>query len=208
MLQFDLTAQIRDQFGKGAAHRLRRSGLTPAVLYGHKEKVLSLELDTKELTNTMLKVQRRNAVFNLRVNNQGQESTFHVMVREMQTSPTSEALIHADFCAIALESPLSFTVPVVFNGKAKGVDMGGDLAVLVRSVVLKGRPLDVPEFIEKDISDLGVDEKYTCGDLNIPANVELVSDKETVCVSVSMPVKVAVAETAESAAAKKGGKKK
>ena len=208
MLQFDLTAQVRDQFGKGASHRLRRSGLTPAVLYGHKSEVLSLELDTKELTNTMLKVQRRNAVFNLRVNNQGQESTYHVMVREMQTSPTSEALIHADFCAIALERPLSFTVPVVFTGKAKGVDLGGDLAVLVRSVVLKGRPLDVPEFIEKDISDLGVDEKYTCADLNIPANVELVNDKETVCVSVSMPVKVAMAETTESAAAKKGGKKK
>jgi len=62
----------------------------------------------------------------------------------------------------------------------------------------------VPEFIEKDISDLGVDEKFTCADLGVPANVELLSNSDTVCASVSMPV-VAVVEAAP--ATTKGKKK-
>ena len=204
MLQFDLTAQVRNTFGKGAARRLRMVGLSPAVMYGNKTEPVSLQMDTKELTNTLLKVQRRNAVYTLHVTNNGAEVCHHVMVKELQREPVSGALVHADFLAISLEAPVVFTVPVNFVGKAKGVGMGGDLTIFVRSVVLKGRPLDVPEFLEKDISELGVDEKYTCADLDIPAGVQLLSDKDVVCASVSMPI-VAVVEAAPVAA--KGKKK-
>lgn len=204
MLQFDLTAQVRDTRGKGAARRLRVVGQTPAVLYGNNTEAVSLQMDTKELTNTLLKVQRRNAVYTMHVKNSGGETCHHVMVKELQTEPVSDALVHADFCAIALDQPIVFTVPVNYVGKAKGVDLGGDLTTFIRSVVLKGRPLDIPEYIEKDISDLGVDEKITCADLGVPASVELLSDKDAVCASVSMPI-VAVVEAAPVTA--KGKKK-
>lgn len=205
MLQFDLTAQVRNTFGKGAGRRLRMAGLSPAVMYGNKTEPVSLQMDIKDLTNTLLKVQRRNAVYTLHVNNDDAEvSCHHVMVKELQREPVSGALVHADFLVISLDAPVTFTVPVNFVGKPKGVDLGGDLTVLVRSVVLRGRPLDVPEFLEKDLSDLGVDEKYTCADLDIPAGVQLLSDKDVVCASVSMPVVVAV----EAAPEVKGKKKK
>ena len=204
MLQFDLTAQVRGTFGKGSSRRLRRGGLTPAVMYGNIMEPVSLQMDVKELTNTLLKVQRRNAVYTLHLKKDDAEVCHHVMVKELQREPVSGDLVHADFCAISLEAPLVFTVPVNFVGKAKGVDLGGDLTILVRSVVLKGRPLDIPEFLEKDISDLGVDEKYTNADLNIPAGVQLLSDKDAVCASVSQPVVVVV----EEAPATKGKKKK
>ena len=205
MLQFDLTAQMRDTFGKGASRRLRMVGQTPAVLYGNKMEALSLQMDTKELTHTLLKVQRRNAVYNLRVQKDDAEVLHHVMVKELQTEPVSDGLVHADFCAIDLDLPIVFTVPVNFVGKAKGVDLGGDMTIFVRKVALKGRPLDIPEFIEKDISDLGLENNYTCADLTLPANVELMGDKDAVCVSVGMPVIVAVEE---APAPTKGGKKK
>lgn len=207
MLQFDLTAQVRDTFGKGASRRLRMGGVTPANLYGNKTGAVSLQMDTRELTQTLLKVQRRNAVFTLHVNGAGQEEAcHHVMVKEIQTAPVSDALVHADFCALSLEEPLVFTVPVTYVGKAKGLALGGDMSVFVHSVVLKGRPLDIPETIEKDITDLGLDEKITCGDFAIPAGVELLSEKDVVAISVAMPVIAAVVE--EAPAAGKGKKKK
>jgi len=205
MLQFDLNAQVRNAFGKCESRRLRVGGLTPAILYGYNTEPVALQINSKELTNTLLKVQRRNAVYNLHVQNAQGDALCHVMVKELQTDPTSDALIHADFCAISLEAPLVFTVPVTFVGKAKGVELGGDMAVFVRNITLKGRPLDIPEYIEKDISELGVDEKITCADLNIPAGVELLTNKDTVCVAVTMPVRVKVEETA---APVKGKKKK
>ncbi len=203
MLQFDLTAQVRDTHGKGASRRLRMAGNTPAVLYGNKMEAVSLQMDTKELTHTLLKVQRRNAVYILHVKTGADEVLHHVMVKELQTEPVSDALVHADFCAISLETPAVFTVPVTFVGKAKGVELGGEMTVFVRKVTLKGRPLDIPEFIEKDVADLGVGENYTCADFDLPANVELLGDKDAVCVSVAMPVVVAVEETAAPAKGKK-----
>lgn len=205
MLQFDLTAQVRNTFGKGAARRLRMVGLSPAVMYGNKTEPVSLQMDIKELTNTLLKVQRRNAVYTLHIQKDDTEVCHHVMVKELQREPVSGTLVHADFLAISLEAPVVFTVPVNFVGKAKGVSLGGDMSIFVRSVVLKGRPLDIPEYLEKDISDLGVDEKYTCADLDIPAGVQLLSDKDAVCVSVSTPVVVVVEAAPETA---KGKKKK
>lgn len=205
MLQFDLTAQVRDTFGKGAARRLRMAGMAPAIMYGNKNEPVSLQMDTKELTNTLLKVQRRNAIYALHIKADGSEVCHHVMVKEIQKEPVSGALVHADFCAISLEAPLTFTVPVNFVGKAKGVEMGGDMTVFVKNVVLRGRPMDIPEFLEKDISDMGVDEKMTCGDLDIPADVQMLSDKDAICVSVSKPVEVVVAAAPETT---KGKKKK
>jgi len=204
MLQFDLTAQVRNTFGKGAARRLRMVGMSPAVMYGNKTEPVSLQMDIKELTNTLLKVQRRNAVYTLHIKKDDAEVCHHVMVKELQTEPVSGILVHADFCAISLEAPVVFTVPVNFVGKAKGVALGGDMTIFVRNVVLKGRPLDIPEYLEKDISDLGVDEKLTCADLDIPAGVQLLSDKDVVCVVVSTPVEVVI----EAAPETKGKKKK
>lgn len=205
MLQFDLNAQVRNNFGKCESRRLRVDGLTPAIMYGFNTEPVALKMDTKELTHTLLKVQRRNAVYNLNLKGGQSDVSCHVMVKELQTDPITDALLHADFCAISLDEPLVFTVPVTFVGKAKGVELGGDMTIFVKNVVLKGRPLEIPESLEKDISDIGVDQKITCADLNIPAGVELVTDKDTVCVSVSMPVVVKVEETA--APAKKGKKK-
>jgi large subunit ribosomal protein L25 len=127
------------------------------------------------------------------------------MVKDLQTEPVSDGLVHADLLAISLDKPLVFTVPVKFVGKAKGIDLGGDLSTTVKTVILKGRPLDIPDVLEKDISDLGLEEKITCGDLEIPDSVEMLSDKNTVCVSVSAPIVVAVAEVAPVV---KGKKKK
>ena len=44
MLQFDVSASVRQKFGKGAAREMRRSGKTPAVLYGPKTEPVTLEL--------------------------------------------------------------------------------------------------------------------------------------------------------------------
>ena len=46
----ELTGEIRSDFGKGAARRLRREGKTPAVVYGHGSTPIHVSLDAHELT--------------------------------------------------------------------------------------------------------------------------------------------------------------
>lgn len=180
MLQYDLSAQVRNKFGKGANRCLRSSGATPAVLYGGHIEPIHLQFNCKELTHTLLQMQRRNAIFNLDVDGVKR----YVMVKEIQTKPVDDSLLHVDFHEIKLDSSIVLEVPIKFSGKAKGVDLGGELHIGLPSVTLQGQPLDIPDFIEVDISALNIGDQIICDSLTIPANIEIQNDKDAVCIAV------------------------
>ena len=181
MIQIDVTAQLRDKFGKGAARTIRRDGRTPAILYGPKTDPMALTLDTHSFTKSLLDLQRRNAVISLDIEGDGQKS---VMVKDIQVDPVSNALKHADFYELNLDTEYNYSVPVVYTGKAKGVDVGGEMVVSINAVDLKGKPLNIPDNIEVDVTDLGIDDKITLGDLSVPEGVTLQGKAEASCVSV------------------------
>ena len=203
MLQFDISAEVRTAFGKGAGRRLRAAKKTPAILYGKKIANVPLQLDTKEMTKILLKVQDQNAVITLSIDGIDERPTRHVMVKEVQVDPIRDTLVHVDFYEIDLETPLALPVPLAFSGKAKGVDMGGEMRVVKDKVVLEGLPLDIPDDIPVDVSGLGLNDKITCGDLAVPDKVSLVDDPAAVCVWVEDVAGAAAAadeETEELAA--------
>jgi large subunit ribosomal protein L25 len=185
MLQFDMTAMMRQDFGKGAMRSLRQQGQTPAILYGPKTDPLALALTTKEFTKTLLSLQGQNAVFSLEVTGGKSKKRRYVMLKEVQTDPVRDTLVHADFYEISIKDTITLSVPLKFVGKAKGVDMGGVLHVSSRTVHLQGLPLDIPDTIEIDITDLEINGPgVTCKDLDIPANVRLLEEDVKPCVSV------------------------
>ncbi len=181
MIQIDVTAQLRDKFGKGAARTIRRDGRTPAILYGPKTDPMALTLDTHTFTKSLLDLQRRNAVISLDIEGDGQKS---VMVKDIQVDPINNALKHADFYELDLNTEYSYSVPVVYTGKAKGVDTGGEMQVNINSVNLKGKPLNIPDSIEVDVTALMIDDKITLAELSIPEGVTLLGKPEAVCVTI------------------------
>ncbi|MDA8164141.1 MAG: 50S ribosomal protein L25 [Desulfobacteraceae bacterium] len=183
MLQFEVSASVRRNFGKGAARGLRRDGKTPAVLYGPKTEPISLVIDTKDMTKVLLTIQRRNAVLSLDI--EGGSGKRHVVVQELQSDPINDTLIHADFYEISLDAPMVLEVPLQYKGKARGVEMGGDFVISRHSITLKGKVLDIPDSVEVDVSELDPGAALTCGQLPIPAKVSLVGDAEAVCASVT-----------------------
>jgi len=185
MLQIDMTAQVRKSVGKGAARRSRRAGNTPAVIYGPKGGAASLECNTRDLTRGLLSIHKKNAIINLEIDEDGKKSTRHVVTREIQTDPVQDTVLHADFYEISLEAPLVFKVPLRYSGKAKGVDMGGDMTITMTTVTLKGKALDIPDSITIDVTPLGLGAVVTCGDIAVPAEVTLLDKGDSVCVSIS-----------------------
>jgi large subunit ribosomal protein L25 len=184
MLQFDLSAQERNLFGKGASKKMRRDGKTPAIMYGASKETLALKFDTKELMRVLLKLQRRNAVFNIDVEGEGGSARRHVMVKEVQTDPIKDTLVHADFCEVSLDQPITLQVPVKYIGTPKGVELGGELSVNLATVTLRGLILDIPDYFELDVSHLLMGKKVTCADLQVAGNIELLNDKDEVCASI------------------------
>ncbi|MBU0673606.1 MAG: 50S ribosomal protein L25 [Proteobacteria bacterium] len=201
MLQVELNAKIRTNHGKGAARTLRSAGQTPAVLYGGGTDAVSLELNTRDFMKMMFFINRRNAIVNLGVGEGDSLSTRHVLVKEVQVDPVMGTPLHADFCEVSMEKAISLVVPIVFKGKAKGVELGGDMNIFKTSVAIKGPILDIPDQITVDVSNLGIGDALTFADIELPANMTLISEAHREVVDVIDPTAKAAAQApAEDAA--------
>ena len=184
MLQQEMSASIRKDFGKGAMRRLRMAGNTPAVLYGTGREALSLQLETLPLVKQLLKIQRRNAVITLNIEG---DSSRHVLIKELQTDPVRDTLIHADFYEIPLDKARKFTVSLVVTGAAKGVDVGGILEVVSNKVIVEGNPLDIPDTIEVDVTELAIGDNFTVTNLVFPDTLKMLTSGDAVCVTIQAP---------------------
>lgn len=181
MLQIEMTASVRSSSGKGAMRRLRAEGLTPAVVYGSGGEALKLQLETKTMMAQLLEYYRRNAIITLKIEGQGDKN---VIFGEVQTDPVKDSLIHLDFIEIDLTLDREFKVPINYIGVAKGVDLGGFLQVQYSELIMRGKPTDIPDDCEVDITDLAIGDYVRCGSIKYPDTVELITDPKAVAISV------------------------
>lgn len=184
MLQQEMSASVRKDFGKGAMRRLRMDGKTPGIIYGTGREPVALQFETLPLVKQLLKISRRNAVITLNIEG---DSSRHVLIKELQTDPVRDTLIHADFYEILLDKPRRFTVDLVVTGAAKGVDVGGILEVVSKAVVVEGNPLDIPDTMEVDVTELAIDDNYLVSNLAIPENIKMITSADAVCVTITAP---------------------
>ncbi len=183
MFQVELSAAQRSVSGKGAMRQLRMKGITPAVVYGNGGKAQMLQLETKPLHAKLLEFYRKNTVVSLDIEGQRKSVRFG----EVQTDPVKDTLIHVDFCEIDLDKGHAYDVPLVFKGKAKGVDLGGNLIVSQNTLKLFGKPLDIPDEVAVEIQDLAIGDSVKSGEISLPDNVELKMDSEQIIVAVEKP---------------------
>jgi large subunit ribosomal protein L25 len=188
MIQQDMTATVRQEFGKGATHRLRQSGYAPAILYGKKAEPIALAMETKTLTRDLLRLHGHNVVVSLDIEGDKGKKKHHVLIKDIQTDPITDSVLHVDFFEIDLDKEIVLDVPVVYTGTAKGVDLGGILNIMAHTIRIKGMPLAIPDEITVDVTPLELTSAgITCGDLTIPENVTLEDQPDKVCVSVVAP---------------------
>jgi len=188
----ELQAQERDTRGKNAARRLRASGMTPAVLYGEGNEAggsTALAIPTK-LVDYTLHHFGDNALYNIEID--GDTSTARVV--DAQRDPVSGLLVHVDFAPVNMRERIEITVPLTVTGEAPGVDEGGVLQQVAYEIQVESLPGDIPQEITLDVSNLGMNENLTLGDLTLPENVALLSEPEEVAVTVTSPTEISEEE--------------
>lgn len=184
MLQVEMSASIRNTSGKGAMRRLRVEGKTPAVVYGAGGEAQKLQLETKKLMTQLLTYYRRNTIVTLKVEGEAEKT---VRIGEVQTDPVHDTLVHVDFCDIDLEKEREYSVPVNYSGISKGVELGGQLVVPHPAIILVGKPLDIPDECEVDITPLMIGDDVKCGSIAISDSVRMITDSEAIAVAVAKP---------------------
>jgi large subunit ribosomal protein L25 len=194
-----LTAQPRTVLGKKVA-RLRRSGITPANIYGHNVQSTPIQVDTHDLS-LLVRRAGRTALITLSV--EGERETRAVLIRDYKRRPTTGDLVHVDFMQVSMREKLTVTVPLQMTGHAPVLDTS-DAVVFqsLESVQVECLPGDIPQHIEIDVSGLeDASQSVHVRDLAVPSGVTILNDPDIVVVSVTLKTAQAEVEAEEAAAA-------
>ncbi len=168
---------------------MRRAGRVPAVAYGVGMESTPVSIDALELYHVLHTGAGANAVISLGIDGRSQL----VLAREIQRHPVRREILHVDFVAVQQDVKVDVDVPITLEGEAPGAEVGGVVSLELYAVRVSVLPLEVPEHIVCDISELQVGDVRRLGDLELPTGVELLDDPERTVVSVLAPT-VAPAE--------------
>jgi large subunit ribosomal protein L25 len=187
-----IRAEIRTEFGKGAARRTRRAGKVPAVLYGHGEDPKHLALPAKEFA-TAIRHGGMTQVLTLELSD-GSEAT--ALPKEIQRDPIRNSYEHADLLLVRRGEKLTVEIPVQLKGEAAI----GTLVMFEHDrLAINADATQLPDHLEVSIAGLEAGTRVTAADVTLPAGAELAADPEIVIAMVT------VAPTAEQMEAEVAG---
>ena len=192
-----VTAQPRNESGKGAARRLRHTGLIPAVAYGKDLAATTLAVAPKEIVSIIKSERGQNTVLQMKVEGKNE---LLVMIKDYSYHPVSRLLEHVDFVEVKLDRPVDVEIPLFTTGKAVGVTLGGLLRQVYRTIPVRCLPDRIPLKIETDVTALELGDAIATKDLKLPEGVEVRLPAEQTLVSVVAPEK----DRSEEAAAAPG----
>jgi large subunit ribosomal protein L25 len=204
MARKDLTVEPRAVLGKKVA-QLRRTGYTPANVYGNGVESVSIQINTDTMDKT-LKAMLANEVIDLRIS--GEKDTRPVVVQKVQRHPLTSRILHTEFYQVSLRTRMRADVPLIIVGASEGVlTYNGVLMKAIETVQVEALPLDLPSQIEVDITPLAhLEDSLHVADLAIPEGVTLLTDPEVVVVKVSSPrVALEIGEEEEASAEEAAG---
>ncbi|AJT40439.1 50S ribosomal protein L25/general stress protein Ctc [Psychromicrobium lacuslunae] len=190
MAENKLAAQLRTEFGKGAARRARRAHQIPAVIYGHGAEPLHIALPERETTRAA-----RNANALLTLDIQGEEHL--ALVKDIQRDPVLQIIEHIDLLTVRRGEKVTVDIPVTLTGEVAPGAVANQEAT---SVSVEAEATHLPSALEVSIEGRGPGEHVHASDLVLPKGVALLTDAETLIVNVSEPVAQDLGEDAEAEA--------
>ena len=187
MSEVRIQAELRTEFGKGAARRTRRAGRVPAVIYGHGAETRHLSLPEHEL---MLALKTPNALFRL----EGLGRPELALPKAVQRDPLKGGIEHVDLIGVRSGEKVTVEVPVRVTGD---VFSGGLLDQQLVQVAIQAEATHLPDGIDVDVSGMHIGTAVYAKDLALPAGATLETDPEALVLHVTAPAAEAAAEAAE-----------
>jgi large subunit ribosomal protein L25 len=180
-----LVAEVREQFGKGFARRIRAAGRIPAVIYGHGTDPQHVSLPGHEVG---LILRKANQVLELDIAGKTQLA----LVKDVQKDPVRQIIEHLDLVIVRKGEKVTIDVPVHVEGESAA----GTIASLdANTLSLEAEATHIPERITVDIEGAEEGTQIFAKDLALPEGSTLISDPDTLVVNVTIPAAVDLGET-------------
>jgi large subunit ribosomal protein L25 len=186
-----LSAQPRSEFGKGAARRLRREHLVPAVLYGHGADPVHVALPGHA---TMLALKNANALLDIDINGDSQLA----LPKDVQRHPIRSTIEHVDLLIVRRGERVTVDVQLHVVGEP---GPGGMVTVELTSLSIEVEATSIPQGIEYSIEGAEIGTQVHASQITLPAGATLVTEPETMAILVSDLQRSVDTEDAEAQAA-------
>jgi large subunit ribosomal protein L25 len=170
-----LTAELRTEFGKGAARRIRRANKVPAVLYGHGVAPIHITLPGHD---TLLALRTANALLSITVNGQQQLA----LPKQVQRDPLKHTIEHVDLVLVRRGEKVTVEIPVTIQGEA-----GPDSLVVVEhpAVTVEAEATHIPQEIVISVEGLPAGTQILAKDLKLSGEAHVALDPDTLVVNVT-----------------------
>jgi large subunit ribosomal protein L25 len=172
-----LTTKPRKDYGKQHARRLRRQGLVPAVIYGHKEATVSLALPSEDLQKAI----RHGARV---VDVQAGGKVEKALIKEVQWDHLGLEILHVDFARVAVDERIEVNVRVEIRGTAIGIAAGGVIDQPMHLLPVECLAMAVPDSIRVNVSELQLEQAIHVRELVLPEGVKALADPDAVVVQI------------------------
>jgi large subunit ribosomal protein L25 len=189
--EIKLAATTRTEFGKGAARRLRRADQIPAVLYGHGSDPLHVALPGHD---TMLAVKQANALFAIELDGK----TTLAITKDVQRDVVKNTIEHVDLLIVKKGEKVSVEVPVNIVGESAP---GTIHLVDIQTIALEAEATHLPQHVDVSIDGAAAGSTITAGDVTLPTGSTLITEPDTIIVTITAPQATAADAADEAAAA-------
>jgi len=195
----ELEVSRREITGK-ATKRLRKAGIIPANIFGHKEASQTMQIDEVSFERLRRSHGAKGIITLTLPDGTGKQTA---LIRHVQRDPRTDKVLHVDFFRVSLKERLNVKVALRFVGEAPAVkNEGGVLLHLMDALEVECEAGDIPEYFEVDVTPLTeIDAILHAEDVPLPAKFTLITDPNEGVAKVSATRGEKEEEAEEAAAA-------
>ena len=164
--RIQLGVKARESAGSAESRRLRAAGMIPGVLYGSGKKAHPFVVEERELRRVLTGTHGGHAILDVVFDDQ--KTMHHAVLKDYQLDPVRPRLLHVDLHEVRLDQVIQAQVAVEPIGESPGVKEGGVLTLVLREINVEALPMEVPDRLELDISDMAIGDSLRIEDLRAP----------------------------------------
>ena len=176
MSEVRIAAELRSEFGKGAARRTRRAGLVPGVIYGHSSQTQHVSLPARELA---LALRTSNVLLQIELDG----TSILTLPKAAQRDPIKQSIEHIDLVIVRQGEKVTVDVAITITGKV----IAGLVELVNPSLTVEAEATHIPSEIVVDIDGMEVGSSIRAGDVVLPEGTTLATDEALVIVAIAAP---------------------
>lgn len=186
-----LSASRRERVGSRYARRLREAGRLPAVLYGHGQAPVAIEVDARD---ALTHIHKGEKVFQFQLDGDAQKDL--LLLKDLQYDYLGAGIVHADFARVNLDERVTTRVHIRLVGEAAGLKEAGTVLIHpATEIEIECALRNMPDELEVDISALELGDSITAADVKLPLeSMKLLSDPETTLAHITHAKSIATDE--------------